>query len=110
MMVSPTFWFMKLIIFFVLLCTFVRISSTQPLLDDNDDEDQTKLYSPFFKNYVAALGRLTSNTRHKFHIPQHIHDDHQQKKLLHQTKEHHPDSEQLTKRIIMLPRVGRRSI
>ncbi|CAF3028097.1 unnamed protein product [Rotaria sp. Silwood2] len=98
------------IIFFVLLCTFVRISSTQPLLDDDDDEDQTKLDSLFFKNYLAALGQLTNNTRHKFNILQHLYDDHQQTNLFNQNKQYNPDSGQLAKRIIMLPRVGRRSI
>ncbi|CAF0966614.1 unnamed protein product [Rotaria sordida] len=108
-MASSTFWFIKLIIFVVLLCTFVQFISTQPLLDD-DDEDQTQLDSPFFNNYVIASGRIPNNIHHKLNIPQYLYDDHEQNKLFHQNKQYYPDSDQFVKRIIMLPRVGRRSI
>jgi hypothetical protein len=91
---------------FVLLCTYVRISSTQPLLNSDDDEDQAEVYEPFLNNLIIKSGRFPPNN------PESLYDYHeeQQPQLFHQNKQYHPDNLQLAKRIIMLPRVGRRSI
>jgi hypothetical protein len=92
----------------VLLCTFVQIGSTQPLLDDDDDV-QAQVDSTVLNNYAAALGRYGSNYPRAFNIPENFYD-HRQQQLFYPTKQYNPDNVQLAKRIIMLPRVGRRSI
>jgi hypothetical protein len=79
---------------FVLLCTFIQYSNTQPLLNDDNDADQTQLYDEILNNYLSGSGR--------FNIPESFYNyDH------HQNKQYYPDNIQLAKRIIMLPRVGR---
>jgi len=94
----------------VFLCTFIRISSTQPFYTD-DDDDQIQVDNLFPNNYFAASGRLTINNPHRFNVPESLYNHHQQQQqLLYQNKQYNPDNVQLAKRIIMLPRVGRRSI
>jgi hypothetical protein len=94
---------------FVLLCTFIRISNTQPLLDDGD-EDQNQVDTSFLNNYFAASGRSARNYPRGFDIPESLFDHHRQQQLYYQNKQYNPDNVQLAKRIIMLPRVGRRSV
>lgn len=91
---------------FVLLWAFIQISNTQPLLVDND-EDQYQVDNPFLSNNLLTSGRFVRNYLHGFDIPEHLYNHHQQQQLL---KQYNPDNVKLTKRIIMLPRVGRRSI
>ncbi len=93
---------------FALLCIFVRMSSTQPVLD-NDDEYQTQGNHPYLNNYIAASARYASNNLHRLDIPANLYDRDQQQQFYH-NKQYNPDNVQLAKRIIMLPRVGRRSI
>ena len=91
----------------MLLCAFVRISSTQPFLDDDVDEnDLARIDSSLLNNYVAAPGRFASNYPRGFNYPESVVDSHQWSSL-------HPNNlnrVHLAKRIIMLPRVGRRSL
>ncbi len=94
---------------FVLMSTFVRISSTQPLVND-DGEDQTQVYDPLLNNYIFQSGRFIRNNPYSANIPENLYDYHQQQQLAQQNKQYNPDNIQLAKRIIMLPRVGRRSI
>jgi hypothetical protein len=95
---------------FVFLCTFIRISSTQPFYAD-DDDDQIQVDNSFPNNYFAASGQLTINNPHRFNVPESLYNPHQQQQqLFYQNKQYNPDNVQLAKRIIMLPRVGRRSI
>ncbi|CAF0850432.1 unnamed protein product [Adineta steineri] len=99
---SAACWVIKLMICFVFLCTFVRISSTSPVYAD-DDEDQASVDNTFLNNYAVASGR--------FHIPENLNNyHHHQQHKFYQNKQDNPDNVQLSKRIIMLPRVGRRSI
>jgi hypothetical protein len=79
----------------VLLCTFIRIGNAQPTLID-DDEDQTQVDNSFINNYVAGGNRLNGE------IPL--------ENFLYHKKQFNPDNVHLAKRIIMLPRVGRRSV
>ncbi|UJR22418.1 hypothetical protein I4U23_025478 [Adineta vaga] len=82
----------------VLLCTFIQIGNTQPTIATAaDDEVQTQIENSFINNYASALNdRLNGKLSY---------DDYYYHK-----KQFNPDSVQLAKRIIMLPRVGRRSI
>ncbi len=82
---------------FVLLCTFIQYSNTQPLFNDDNDADQIQMYDEILNNYLTGSGR--------FNNPESS-DDY----YYHQNKQYEPDNIQLAKRIIMLPRVGRRSI
>jgi hypothetical protein len=79
----------------VLLCTFIQIGSTLPTLVD-DDEDQAQMDNSFINNYATVADRLNGK------IP---FED-----LYYHRKPFNSDNIQLGKRIIMLPRVGRRSI
>lgn len=90
---------------FAVFCTFVRISNTQPLFD-NDDDGQTQVYDPFFNKYIVESGRFARNTPYRLNIPESLYAYHQQQ----QQQQFNPNNLQLAKRIIMLPRVGRRSI
>ncbi len=72
----------------MLLCTFIQISYTRSTFVD-DDEDQNL----FPNNYVSVNG--------KYPFEEYYYN----KKPIN-----HDDDVQLAKRIIMLPRVGRRSI
>lgn len=80
----------------VLLCTFIQIGSAQPSIVDDDDM-QTQLENPFIDNYANGI-----NDRVYGKVP--LEDYFYHKKQLN------PDNVQLAKRIIMLPRVGRRSV
>ena len=96
----------------VLLCTFVQISNTQPLLDDGD-EDQNQIDNSLLNNYFLAPGQFGRNHHRGFDVPENSYDHHrqqQQQQLFYQNKQYNPDTVQLNKRIIMLPRVGRRSV
>ncbi len=87
---------------FLLLCTFIQYSNTQPLLNDDNDEEQTRIYDEILNNYIPRQGQLN--------IPESLYNYHHRQQLFPQNKQYHPDNLQLAKRIIMLPRVGRRSI
>ena len=89
---------------------FVRISSKQLLLVDRDNKDQIQIGSTPFKGYVAVAGRLSDYSYHQPPIPEDLYDDHQQRVLVHRNKQYNPDNTKLVKRIIMLPRIGRRSV
>jgi len=91
------------------VCTFIQISSTQPLVDD-DGEDQTQVYDPLFNNYIIESGRFVRNNPYSVNIPESLYDYQQQQQFVQENKQYNPDNIQLAKRIIMLPRVGRRSI
>jgi hypothetical protein len=88
---------------FGFLCIFVQITNTQPLVDD-DDERPTQFYDPTFNNYIVRSGRFVNNNPYRLNIPENLYDYYQQ------NKQYNPDNVQLAKRIIMLPRVGRRSV
>jgi hypothetical protein len=79
----------------VLLCTFIQIGNTRSTFID-DDEDPTQFENSFINNYASINDRLNGK------IP--FEDFYYNKKPFN------ADDIQLTKRIIMLPRVGRRSI
>ncbi len=91
-------------IYFVLLCTFIQYSNTQPLFNviNDDNDDPTQAYDDMLNNYISQSNRLN--------IPENLYNYYQQQQLVHQNKQYHPDNLHLAKRIIMLPRVGRRSI
>lgn len=97
-------------IFCVLLCTFLRITSTQPLLDNEEDDDQTQLDDSLLNTYIAIPGRFSNYNHHQFNIPQNFYDDHQQQESYYRNKQYNPANVNVFKRIIMLPRVGRRSV
>jgi hypothetical protein len=89
------FFFFVVLICLVLLCTFIQLGNTLPTLVD-DDEDQTQVENSFVNNYGTVNDRLNGK------IP--FEDFYYHKKPFNS------DNVQLAKRIIMLPRVGRRSI
>ncbi len=92
------------------MCTFIQISSTQPLVDD-DGEDQTQVYDPLFNNYIFESGRFVRNNPYNVNnIPESLYDYQQQQQFVQENKQYNPENIQLAKRIIMLPRVGRRSV
>ncbi|CAF2039151.1 unnamed protein product [Rotaria magnacalcarata] len=107
-MVPTTFWLMKLMVFFVLLCTFFQISSAQPLLYEGDDGDQIQLNNLVFTNHLAGLSRLPSYNHYKANLPQNVYEDHLAEETFYRNKQFNPGNLQLAKRIIMLPRIGRR--
>jgi hypothetical protein len=82
----------------VLLCTFIQIGNTRStFVDDNDDdEDQIQIENSFVNNYPSINDRLNGKSP--------LED------FYYNKKQFNPDDVQLIKRIIMLPRVGRRSI
>ena len=81
------------IICFVLLCTLISYSSAQPIFN-SDEDDQMQVYDDIYNSP----------------IPKNFYDYHQ-RQFWHLNKpQYRPDGLQLAKRIIMLPRVGRRSI
>ncbi|CAF1016728.1 unnamed protein product [Adineta steineri] len=95
-MSSTIFCYFKLMICFGLICTFIQIGNAQPIIIDDDDY-QNQIENSFINNYAATINdRLISR------IP--IED------FYYHKKQFNPDNVQLSKRIIMLPRVGRRSI
>jgi len=75
----------------VLLCTFIQIGNTQPTSVDDDIDDQIE--NAFSNNYGSAMNDKTPFEDMYYH-----------------RKQFSPDNVQLAKRIIMLPRVGRRSV
>lgn len=75
------------------LCTFVRLGSAQPLLAAVSDNDQVRLENFLLNRYAGLSGRFAN-------------DEHHYPRLSHVNL----DDVHLAKRIIMLPRVGRRSI
>jgi hypothetical protein len=79
----------------VLLCTFIQIGNTRSTFVD-DDEDPSQFETSFINNYGSINDRLNAK------IP--FEDFYYNKKPFN------TDDVQLMKRIIMLPRVGRRSI
>ncbi len=83
-------------IYFVLFCTLIQIGCTRSTFVD-DDEDQNPIENSLANNYVSLNDRLNEK------IP--FEDYYYNNK-----KQFNPGDVQLTKRIIMLPRVGRRSI
>jgi len=99
-------WFFKLMICLVLLCTFAQIGHTQPMLIDDDDE--LAQFDNSLVNNLAA-GRY-GNFPYDFNMP-HALRHRLQQQISHLNKQQqNPDGIDLTKRIIMLPRVGRRSV
>jgi hypothetical protein len=74
----------------VLLCTFIQIGNTRSTFID-DDEDPTQFENSFINSYLLNLKNPFED-------------------IYYNKKSFNPDDTQLTKRIIMLPRVGRRSI
>ena len=69
----------------------MQIGNAQPILAD-DDEDQTQIENSFLNNHNR------------------LNDENAFADFYYYRKQFNPDDIQLTKRIIMLPRVGRRSI
>lgn len=102
--IYPTFLVM---VFAVLLCTFIQISSTQPVLND-DDEDQTQLDNSVYIDYPARVGRIPYSHHNQHNNPGNVYVDPLRYDLFNQDKRYVPDNAHLTKRVIMLPRVGRR--
>ncbi|CAF3180234.1 unnamed protein product [Rotaria socialis] len=107
-MVPSKCWLMKLMVFFVLLFTFLQISSTQPLLYGDDDDDQAQLDNLVFTYHLADPGRLPSYNHHKTNFPQNVYEDHLADETFYRNNQFSPGNLQWTKRIIMLPRIGRR--
>ena len=81
----------------VLVCTWIQVGLTQPASFVDNDEDQVNLEKSWINNYPALL-----NTRFNGQLPL---DDY----FYHQ-KPFNADHPALAKRLIMLPRVGRRSV
>lgn len=79
----------------MLLCAFIQFGNARSTLTD-DDEDQAQVENSFINNYASINDRLNGK------IP--FEDFYYNKKPLNS------DDVQVMKRIIMLPRVGRRSI
>jgi hypothetical protein len=79
----------------VLLCTLIEIGHTRSAFK-MDDEDQLHKENPFINNHASLNDRFNGK------IP--VED------FYYNKKQFSPDDVQLAKRIIMLPRVGRRSI
>jgi len=71
----------------VLLCTFIQIGNTQPTIVDDQIENA------FSNNYDSPMNDKTPFEDMYYH-----------------RKQFSPDNVQLGKRLIMLPRVGRRSV
>ncbi|CAF0767827.1 unnamed protein product [Adineta ricciae] len=88
--------YFKLMTYLVLLCAFIQLGSSQPTIVD-DDEVQSQIDTSFLNNYANII-----NDRFNGKIP--VEDYYYHK------KQFNPDNVQLAKRIIMLPRVGRRSV
>ncbi|UJR26669.1 hypothetical protein I4U23_007986 [Adineta vaga] len=97
---SLSSYVIKLMICLVFLCTFIR---TQPLFaaDADDDDQQAQMENFFFNNYADLEGQ--------YPYPGSLINYHQER-LSHPKQAYHPDDVHLAKRIIMLPRVGRRSV
>ncbi|CAF1074427.1 unnamed protein product [Rotaria sordida] len=94
-MISTTFYHFKLIIGLVLLCALIQISDTRPTLID-DEQGPSQVDHSFINNYGDINERLHDE------IP--LEDFYNLKNLFDY------DNVQMAKRLIMLPRVGRRSI
>ncbi|CAF1206777.1 unnamed protein product [Rotaria sp. Silwood1] len=94
-MISTTVYHFKLMIGLVLLCALIRISDTRPTFID-DEQGPNQIDDSFINNYAAINERLHNA------IP--LEDFYNLKNLFDY------DNVQLAKRLIMLPRVGRRSI
>jgi hypothetical protein len=75
----------------VLICTFIQIGNTQPTFLDDDVDNQIE--NAFSNNYDSPMNDKTPFEDMYYH-----------------RKQSSPDNVQLDKRIIMLPRVGRRSV
>ncbi|CAF1448994.1 unnamed protein product [Adineta ricciae] len=99
-MSSLTSHFMKLLICVIFLCTFIR---TQPLFASNIDDDEQAQIENFLLNNYADMADRYYPTSDKFL-------DYNQQRLLSPKQAYHSDDVHLAKRIIMLPRVGRRSV
>ncbi|CAF1292820.1 unnamed protein product [Rotaria magnacalcarata] len=93
-MVATIFGQFKLIIGLMLLCTFIHISSSRPAFID-DDISLVQPDNAFIHNYVPTNEPLHND------IP--YDDSYYPNKLANH------DTMHMAKRIIMLPRVGRRS-
>lgn len=79
---------------FVLFCTLISFGQTQPVFN-NDEDDQMQVYDDIYAS----------------HIPRNFYDYHPSRGFFQLNNQRdHPDGLQLAKRIIMLPRVGRRSV
>lgn len=102
--------FPVVIICFVLFCTCLQIGSTQPLLEEDEDDDQASIDNSYFNNYLAGTGRLANQYPHGFKYPENLIDEREQVVFYPVRPAVPSDRVQLAKRIIMLPRVGRRSI
>jgi hypothetical protein len=90
----------------VLLCTFSRFSATQPLLDnDAEDDERNTLENILSKQYLASLARLSDDVPRELKYLQPLDD-----RPLASFYPIHADHAPMSKRIIMLPRVGRRSV
>ena len=84
----------------VFLCTFIR---AQPLFAFNiDDDEPAQIENLLLNNYADMAGRYYP-TSDKFL-------DYNQQRLFNPKQAYHSDDVHLAKRIIMLPRVGRRSV
>jgi hypothetical protein len=81
----------------VLVCTWVQVGLAQPSSFVDNDEDQANLEKSWINNYPALL-----NTRFNGQLPL---DDY-----FYHPKPLNADHSALAKRLIMLPRVGRRSV
>ena len=88
---------------FVLLCVLIQFSQSQPLLNGYADDERAQIYDQLLTNYLVG-----SNRAWKSNLPESIFDYQQQQQQ--RTEAYNPDTVQLSKRIIMLPRVGRRSV
>lgn len=81
-------------IYSVLLCTLISFGQTQPVFN-SDEDDQMQVYDDIYAS----------------RIPGNFYDYHPSRGLFRwKNQADHPDGLQLAKRIIMLPRVGRRSV
>jgi hypothetical protein len=81
----------------MLLCTWMSVVHAQPTTFVENDDDQANLEKSFINPYPAMLhARLNADSAL---------DD-----LLYHSKSYNAEQLPLAKRLIMLPRVGRRSV
>ena len=86
------------------------MGSTQPLLEEDDDDDQASVDNSFLNNYLTGTGPQASHYPHGFKYPANLIDERDPVVFYPVRPAVLSDRVQLAKRIIMLPRVGRRSI